>query len=249
MAKTKITQTCSLTHCDLPHRANGYCNPHNQRILTHGDKADLFKPIRHHIRKAKYVGCKIDDCDGKHQAQGYCSLHYERWLDKNDPLFAQKGYSANPWQKDDPDFATYLWGKIIVNETCWEWQGSKTIAKYGTIVLEGRVQMVHRVSWELANGRSVAEGLFILHSCDNPSCINPEHLREGTQQDNMDDMVKRNRSHAPRTKWNTQESTIREIKRLRQQNVTVVEIAKRLNVGKSLVSHVSSGRTWKHVSL
>jgi hypothetical protein len=252
MAIENITQTCSLTHCDLPHRANGYCNPHNQRVLMHGDDADLLKPIRHHVRKVKYTGCKVDDCDGTHQARGYCVKHYERWLDKGDPLFAAKGTLANPWRMDDPEFALHFWNNVKITsnpDKCWEWKRKADANGYGNVTVDGKTQRAHRIAWRIFNQRDIQDELFILHSCDNRVCVNPYHLREGTAQDNSDDMVNRNRHKVWRTKWDTEESVIREIKRLRQENVPIAVIAERLNVGRSLVSHVSSGRTWKHVNL
>lgn len=69
---------------------------------------------------------------------------------------------------------------------CHVWQGS-TVAGYGHLYVDGKLKLAHRVSWELAKGE-IPEGLFVLHKCDNPPCINPEHLFAGTHEDNMKDM-------------------------------------------------------------
>ncbi len=67
---------------------------------------------------------------------------------------------------------------------CWEWEGARTKAGYGAIRINGQVWLSHRISWALANG-PIPNGLYILHKCDNPGCVNPEHLWAGTQSDNL----------------------------------------------------------------
>jgi len=68
---------------------------------------------------------------------------------------------------------------------CLEWQGGKTGRGYGTIWLDGIHEATHRLAWVLANGRPIPEGMYVLHSCDNKICCEPEHLRLGTQAENM----------------------------------------------------------------
>jgi hypothetical protein len=84
---------------------------------------------------------------------------------------------------------------------CWEWQGGrKGRGEYGTveIYLNGKRVRVfaHRVAWGLTHG-PIAEGLCVLHHCDNPPCVRPDHLFLGTPQDNADDMVAKGREAYP----------------------------------------------------
>lgn len=69
---------------------------------------------------------------------------------------------------------------------CWEWNGAKTASGYGRLKVNNVAWMAHRYSLYLAQG-SLGESTVVMHTCDNPSCINPEHLKEGTQADNMAD--------------------------------------------------------------
>ncbi|MCK9416834.1 HNH endonuclease [Candidatus Dojkabacteria bacterium] len=73
---------------------------------------------------------------------------------------------------------------------CWEWLAAKTNGGYGQICGLG---LTHRVSYKFFVG-PIPKGLFVLHKCDNPSCVNPNHLFLGTQRDNMQDMSKKDRS-------------------------------------------------------
>ena len=79
---------------------------------------------------------------------------------------------------------------------CWIWRGAINNKGYGYLSSgkreAGRV-LAHRVSWELNNG-SIPDGKIVMHSCDNPPCVNPDHLRLGTQQENQQDMSDKGRA-------------------------------------------------------
>lgn len=77
--------------------------------------------------------------------------------------------------------------------TCIVFQGSKDRDGYGQVHRKGRTFRAHRVAYEDAHG-PIPVGLHVLHSCDNPSCVNPDHLRVGTHQENMDDRNARGRT-------------------------------------------------------
>lgn len=81
----------------------------------------------------------------------------------------------------------------IVNDNgCWVWTGS-TNRGYGTVSINGKNVRAHRASFEFHNKRKIKEGYYICHRCDNPPCINPDHLFEGTQKDNIQDCLKKGR--------------------------------------------------------
>lgn len=72
---------------------------------------------------------------------------------------------------------------------CWTWSGLKNAKSgYGYMHHRGKPIPAHRISFALHNG-GILDGLVIIHICDNKSCVNPDHLREGTNQDNLDDLV------------------------------------------------------------
>ena len=77
---------------------------------------------------------------------------------------------------------------------CWPFMGTRKRFGYGSIRDDdGRMVAAHRAAWSLAHGQPVPAGANILHSCDNPPCCNPAHLRPGDQFDNMVDMRSRGR--------------------------------------------------------
>lgn len=86
-----------------------------------------------------------------------------------------------------------FWSKVNRTEGCWLWAGSKRSEMgYGSFVVRGRSFAAHRVSWELTHG-PIPPGLKVLHKCDVPACVNPDHLFLGTDKDNHQDKAAKGR--------------------------------------------------------
>jgi hypothetical protein len=102
----------------------------------------------------------------------------------------------------DATLCARFWGKVSRKESgpadCWLWQGSKRGDGYGKFhLLNEHGQEIgitaHRLSYALANGRWPQPSKMIMHTCDNPACVNPAHLQEGTRSENLSDCWKKNR--------------------------------------------------------
>lgn len=76
---------------------------------------------------------------------------------------------------------------------CWVWTGAITGEGYGQVMIDGRREKAHRAALKLLRGFDVASDRFVLHRCDVPACVNPEHLYVGTQSDNASDRERRGR--------------------------------------------------------
>lgn len=137
--------------------------------------------------------------------------------------------------------------KIKYNKNgCIDWTGSLATRGYGKFYLEGKEIMAHRAAWILFNG-DIPEGKHILHDCDRPSCVNPNHLRLGDHLENMRDMTKRNRVNRT-TRWT--KLTVAQVKEIRQKfanGSTQPELAKAYGVHRSNIGLIVKRKAWEHV--
>ena len=83
--------------------------------------------------------------------------------------------------------------KVVPETGCWEWQGHRTPKGYGRTDVQGRKEGTHRWAYALYNCVEIPTGMQVCHSCDNPPCCNPAHLRLGTQGDNIRDAAAKSR--------------------------------------------------------
>ena len=134
---------------------------------------------------------------------------------------------------------------------CVIWTGYCNAAR-GGYGITGRRKRAHRVAWEKAFGE-IPDGLHVLHRCDNPPCVNPEHLFLGTHADNMRDMCDKGRRKggAPTGEKN-QLSKLRaadviEMRNLSARGVRDATLARLYGVVQSTVYSILTNRTWRHV--
>lgn len=114
---------------------------------------------------------------------------------------------------------------------------------YVRIYRNGKDIYAHRYAYEQHHGKSISKGNVVLHSCDNRCCINPDHLSEGTQMDNIHDMISKNRQRFGGS--NLQECDIIDIytSSLPQQT-----LADKYNIKQPNISHIKNGRIWKNIT-
>jgi hypothetical protein len=138
------------------------------------------------------------------------------------------------WEKHHADPASWFWKRVDKTggpNACWPWTGRVMTKRggYGRLKFLGREVGAHRFALEITTGESPA-GLFACHSCDNPICCNPQHLRWGTHQDNVNDKVSRGRSAGAHRKINVDLMI-----EMRQSGATYKQIADEMGVAQSSV--------------
>lgn len=138
-----------------------------------------------------------------------------------------------------------FWSKVDRSagpDGCWLWTRPAKNTGYGQFWAGGRGVAPHRFALELALGRPVTAGAFVLHSCDNRLCCNPAHLREGTPAENTRDAMARDRLSRRIT-----EQDARSILALVAAGHRQVDVARRFNIGQPHVSSIVRGVCWAHL--
>jgi len=134
---------------------------------------------------------------------------------------------------------------------CWVWRGSTNTGGYGALVTRGKFMAAHRASY-FTFVSPIPPGLSVLHRCDNPPCINPDHLFLGTQKDNMADMVSKGRRAPTAGVFNgraklTKEQVCRIRDLIADQGMLLREIAKMFEVHVETISRIKHRIYWKDV--
>ncbi|HAS1343168.1 MULTISPECIES: HNH endonuclease [Enterobacter cloacae complex] len=139
-----------------------------------------------------------------------------------------------------------------LNTPCQDHGRTRSIGTGGYVFVgyQGRTTSLHRVVFMEANSLTPAdlEGLVVRHKCDNPRCINPEHLESGTQQENMNDMVSRGRSSKRPGERNHQAKLkLRDVEIIREMKgkCTQAELAVRFHVSQKQISRIQRGERWR----
>lgn len=133
------------------------------------------------------------------------------------------------------------------NSGCWLWTATVDSCGYGLFGVggSGNSKRAHRVSYEMFKG-SIGDGLKVCHRCDNPSCVNPDHLFCGTDADNMADRDSKNRT-AKGSKNGKSVLNEELVMFIRNDRRSERAIASEIGVSRGTVNAVRSGRTWGHV--
>ena len=145
---------------------------------------------------------------------------------------------------------------------CWNWTGYKNTDGYGIIQKGNKLHRAHRVSYQIHKGE-IKQGLFVCHKCDNPSCVNPEHLFAGTPKENTQDAVQKGRINSEQRRKAALKYNVRGekhccakltnldvmlIKAFLGEDIQQKKIAFAFGVNKSTICDIHKGRTWKEAS-
>lgn len=149
-----------------------------------------------------------------------------------------------------------FWAKVDIRgeDHCWEWQAGKERFGYGLIGVAGFTMRSHRLSFILAKGEIRQEDC-VCHSCDNPPCVNPNHLWIGSRANNFWDMVTKNRNFALSSvgesnfKSKLTEADAAKIIELAKAGVTVSDLMKQYDLSRSGIHNLLRGKVWKHLEL
>lgn len=156
---------------------------------------------------------------------------------------------------------------ISAPEACWNWLWTLDVKGYGRVWFMGQKRLAHRVSWILNKG-DIPPGLLVCHKCDNPRCVNPEHLFLGTPADNSNDMKSKGRAraglsdnpvhhanaavrmrkvlkiHDTRPRHGSAKLTFEQVKEILSSTGTHRSLGARYGVSEGTIRAIRNGKTW-----
>jgi len=151
------------------------------------------------------------------------------------------------WPKVDKDGPTMS----HMDSNCWVWTAAKTKLGYGQFRVGSSMQYAHRVSLSFGLGRMPQPQA--LHACDNPSCVRPSHLSEGTRERNMKEAYDRGRRQVAKCQGEQHgnaklnESDVREIRKCCSEGETQAALSRRYGISGNCVSRIVRRKAWAHV--
>lgn len=169
-----------------------------------------------------------------------------RGLVKGQPRCYLNGHASRPHVADR------FWANVRKTDGCWIWLGSlrsKRKGEYGALNVYGQRTTTHRFSWQLHYG-PIPDGQCVLHRCDNPKCVRPDHLFLGTNPENTQDKTNKGRQAKGSGHGMSKltEVQVAEIRRLRTQGLgTQRGVARLFGVDHGTIRFIERGLTWKHV--
>lgn len=190
--------------------------------------------------KRKYTGpCSVEGCNEDARTKGFCIKHYKVFHRLGTPIVSRPCFHGTAEER--------LWHYTnkLGPDDCWEWFGNKDKDGYGAMRSGKSMIRPHRLSYELANG-PIPKGMSILHSCNNPACVNPAHLRVGDHLENMADRKKSGH-------YNTGDKHVMakisddEVKKIREMDGTYKQIAEAFGVSESQIGNIKRGDQRKAV--
>jgi hypothetical protein len=188
--------------------------------------------------------CSVKGCNGKYNCKNYCKKHYNQIRTKGYIFISKRGLSA--YER----FISLTLNNP--NNNCIEWIGAKQLKGYGRFNPNGKAMGAHRFSYEHYIG-SIPFGMHILHRCDNPSCVNHEHLFLGTNLENVRDMMSKKRNRHKKgedcTHSKLKNIQVIEIKNLLSKGFGANEISKNLNIKRHYIESIKHNRAWNHINL
>lgn len=187
--------------------------------------------------------CLVESCVKEARSEGFCWKHHNRKERYGDPLGGPAYYANLP---DDERFMKYV-DKIEVTG-CWHWKGALN-QEYGKFRIGKKQMGAHRAAMMMfAECPPNFSELLVCHKCDNPKCVNPDHLFLGTQQANIDDKMRKGRHSTgrgidyPQAKLNEEKVLF-----IRGSELDSAALAEKFGVCAANINSIRSGKRWKHV--
>lgn len=172
---------------------------------------------------------------------------------------AESGVELSPADLTESDAARF-WSKVERSTGCWKWLAATWGQGYGYLWLNGKNVRAHRIAFVLGNQLAIPAGVLVCHTCDNRSCVYPDHLYLGSVADNYSDMIDRGPGRPPLPSMRRRargervgnsvlkEGQVREIRAIcRRSDRTMADVGQQFGVSSVMVRKIAIGDWWAHV--
>lgn len=224
--------SCNVPNCEKVPKARGFCASHYYSARARSEFSD-------------FPECSTLSCENKVYAKNMCSGCYTRFQKWGSPEL-RRPVGLSVYER------LMFYGWIVTDTGCWEFSGPRNPGGYGLLEdRPGRKLGTHRIAYETWVG-PIPEGHVVRHKCDNPPCINPEHLEVGTHADNMADMRLRKRHPgAQGTRNSHAKLTEQDVLDIRMEyatgQTTQNSLAEFYGVSQPTIGALVNLRTWRNV--
>ena len=197
------------------------------------------------------MSCSVTGCQKAAICKGFCSAHYQQ---------QRQGKELKPLQQQFhglSEFDRFMKWVGKQPNGCWKWLGSyknrndrqETNWHGQWRNSSGNIELTHRAAWRMMVG-DIPRSAFVLHRCDNPLCVNPEHLFLGTQRDNTKDMWDKGRARPGVSKGvahGGSKLTEEQVLEIRESKESGPAIAGRLQMSTTTIYDIRNRKIWKHL--
>lgn len=172
--------------------------------------------------------------------------------------YGKNMYCSHPCRGEGRRVAPVVafWAKVSKadGDSCWGWTGALISTGYGLISVRGELTLAHRYSYTV-NVSPIPDGLHVLHRCDNPKCVRPDHLFLGTNNDNIADRVAKGRGRGPRPGLAGEKNrnakltadAVRRMRILAASGVSHLAISKQFSVSRTTANRIINRKSWASV--
>jgi hypothetical protein len=186
--------------------------------------------------------------------------HCKKFFEKNKKLsnkqYEKQKYCSRQCLADDIKFSAddskkSFFQRVVKKEDgCHEWTGAKCEKGYGMFSVAGKKMRAHRAAWFFEHNQYVPDNLLACHKCDNPSCVNPDHLFLGTNKQNSDDKFSKGREFYHRgEKAASSKLKEKDVIFILTKNFSTRDLSKKFGVCESTIRAIKRRENWKHISV